>query len=480
MWNCRFPSDAQSIRRTDRLKADREDADMNLQAAGPKSKIRLGFLYKFDSHVLFTLLQRGWTIIAGGVTLLMIPSHLSPVEQGYYYAFAGLIAMQSFFDLGFNSIIIQLVGHEFSHLSRDTEGRLQGGAAHRSRLASLLQILRRWYRIAGVLFFVCLFPVGYIFFQTKGDLSPTIWLGPWTLQLLFTALNLYFSSFLAVSEGQGQIGEVAKLRLWQSMFGYALFWLLLLVGAGLWVTPILPAIGAVLTPLWLRGRHDELCIEVDDAGQPMRINWYQEIFPFQWRIALSWISGYFIFSFFTPMIFLHQGAVEAGRVGITLSIFNSVTILGLSWVSAKVPEFAMLIARGQREELNSLFISVLCKSVFATAVICVAFVFSVVGLHALGFVQVNRVASLPVLICMTLVTLANTVIFSAAAYMRAHKEEPMLWNSVTMGVGVLTVVWIFSQVSVLATMATYTALVLGLSLPWTLLIFFRQYYNRKA
>lgn len=451
-----------------------------MQLPGPLPLLRAAWSRRFDPHVFFTLLQRGWTIIAGGVTLLMIPSHLSPVEQGYYYAFAGLIAMQAFFDLGFNSIIIQLVSHEFSHLSRDAEGRLKGPSAHRSRLASLLNMLRHWYRIAGVLFFVCLCPAGYFFFQTKGDLSPAAWLGPWTLQLFFTALTLYLSPFLAVSEGQGQIGEVAKLRLRQSMFGYTLFWLLLLGGAGLWVAPVLPAVGALLTALWLRGRHNDLRIEADVDGLPMRISWYHEIFPFQWRIALSWVSGYFIFSFFTPMLFVHQGPVEAGRVGMTLSIFSSVTILGLSWVSAKVPDFSMLIARSQREELNRLFVSVLRKSFIATAVVCVTFVLAVTVLHALDFTFANRVASLPVLICMTLVTLANTVIFSTAAYMRAHKEEPMLWNSVCMGIAVLTTVWIFSQVSVLATMATYTVLVLGLGLPWTLLIFFRRYYNRKS
>lgn len=453
------------------------ESDMRIPKTLPLG--RAAWLRNFDPHVLFTLLQRGWTIMAGGVTLIMIPSYLSPVEQGYYYAFAGLIAMQAFFDLGFNSIIIQLVSHEYSHLSRDADGHLKGPSAHISRLASLHNMLRKWYLIAGVLFFVCLCPAGYLFFQTKGDLSPATWLGPWTLQLFFTAFTLYFSCFLAVSEGQGQIGEVAKLRLRQSMLGYTLFWVLLLSGAGLWVAPVLPAVGALLNALWLRGRHKDLHISDDAYGQPIHISWYKEIFPFQWRIALSWVSGYFIFSFFTPMLFVHQGPVEAGRVGMTLSIFSSVTILGLSWVSAKVPDFTMLIARGQREELNRLFVSVMRKSFIATAVICVTFVLAVAALHSLDFALVNRVASLPVLFCMTIVTLANTVVFSTAAYMRAHKEEPMLWNSVTMGIAVLTTVWIFSQESVLATIATYTLLVLGLGLPWTLLIFFRQYYNRK-
>lgn len=437
--------------------------------------------FDLDIHVLMTLLFRGWSIVAGGVTLLLVPFGLNETQQGYYYAFAGLIAMQAFFDLGFNSVIVQLVSHEFSHLRRDpATGELRGDASHRSRLASLLLLLRRWYRIAAALFFVCLCPAGYLFFQDRGDLSPSDWLGPWVLQLCFTALNLYFSCFLAVSEGQGQVGSVAKLRLRQSMIGYGLFWTLLLAGAGLWVASVLPAVGAAMSALWLSGRHDDLRFDAEPGVAPARISWTREIFPFQWRIALSWISGYFIFSFFTPMVFHHQGAVEAGRIGMSLSIFNSLSVLGMSWVSAKVPAFSRLIAQRRRQELNELFVSVLRKSLLGTAVICVSAVVAIVGLRDLGFPPMERLASLPVLACLTVVTLVNTVIFSMAAYMRAHKEEPMLWNSVAMGATVLAVVWCFSQVSVIATMLAYTGLIVFLALPWTLLIFFRRYYRRAA
>lgn len=446
-------------------------------ATAPTGAARFGL----DVHVLMTLLLRGWSILAGGVTLLLLPFGLSETQQGYYYAFAGLIAMQAFFDLGFNSVIVQLVSHEFSHLRRDpVTGQLQGDPSHRSRLASLLLLLRHWYRIAAALFFVCLCPAGYLFFQDRGDLSLGAWLGPWALQLCFTALNLYFSCFLAVSEGQGQVGSVAKLRLRQSMLGYGLFWALLLAGVGLWVAPVLPAVGAAMSALWLRGRHDDLRFDAAPGVTPARISWSKEIFPFQWRIALSWISGYFIFSFFTPMVFHHQGAVEAGRIGMTLSIFNSLSVLGMSWVSAKVPDFSMLIAQRRRQELNELFVSVLHKSLLGTAVICVSAVLVIAGLRELGFPPMQRLARVPVLACLTVVTLVNTVIFSMAAYMRAHKEEPMLWNSVVMGAAVLAAVWCFSQVSVIATMLGYMGLVVFLALPWTLLIFFQRYYRRAA
>lgn len=35
-----------------------------------------------------------------------------------------------------------------------------------------------------------------------------------------------------------------------------------------------------------------------------RVSWKTEIWPLQWRIALSWLSGYFIFQLFTPILFI--------------------------------------------------------------------------------------------------------------------------------------------------------------------------------
>jgi hypothetical protein len=436
---------------------------------------------KFDPHVFFTLLQRGWTILAGGITLILLPYRFSAVEQGYYYTFASLIGMQVFFDLGFNSVIVQFVSHEFSHLERGSDGKLHGAHAHVTRLASLSHLLRKWYRIAAALFFVCLLPLGFFFFRSKGVLSPSVWFGPWMLQLFFTSISLYCSPFLAVSEGQGEVGAVARLRLLQSILGYAIFWVLILWGAGLWVTPVMPAVSAIGTALWLRARRQRLDFLISDSatGGPV-ISWYREIFPFQWRIALSWVSGYFIFSFFTPMLFSHQGPIEAGRIGMTLTIFSSLAVLGMSWVSAKVPDFSMLIARGKRAELNLLFKSVLTKSFIFTTISCVAVVSVISLLRLLDFAPMNRIASLPVLICLTVVTLSNIVVFSSAAYMRAHKEEPMLMNSVSMGVSVLLAVYFFSQVSVIATMLSYTLLMVFVGLPWTLKMFFQDYYYRTA
>ena len=68
-------------------------------------RVNLGLNY----HVLTTLLFRGWSIAAGGATLLLLPIFLDATEQGYYYTFTYVLALQIFFELGLNQVVTQFV-----------------------------------------------------------------------------------------------------------------------------------------------------------------------------------------------------------------------------------------------------------------------------------------------------------------------------------------------------------------------------------
>ena len=42
----------------------------------------------------------------------------------------------------------------------------------------------------------------------------------------------------------------------------------------------------------------------------------------QWKIAISWTSGYLAFQLFTPLLFRYQNATVAGQMGMTIYISN--------------------------------------------------------------------------------------------------------------------------------------------------------------
>ncbi len=208
-----------------------------------------------------------------------------------------------------------------------------------------------------------------------------------------------------------------------------------------------------------------------------RIDWRKDVLPFQWRIAASWISGYFIFYAFTPLIFSHQGATEAGRFGMAMTVFNSVSAVGMSWVNAKSPAFGMHISRKERQMLNALFLSVFKRSIIfavgASVVVCaVAFVLARLDLHFM-----RRVADPAVIAILAAVCVINCVIFSVATYMRAHREEPMLPLSVASGLATALIAYFGSMHSVLLMSIAYLVMNLTLALPWSMRLFL-QYFRR--
>jgi hypothetical protein len=444
--------------------------------------IKLGHMAGLDAQVLPTLLFRGWQIIAGGAMVLLIPLWLGKVEQGYYYTFASLLALQIFFELGMNQVIIHLVSHDFAHVNVSDSAELKGDAIRIDRLASLVGLLRRWYGIAASLFFVIVSACGAWFFSTKGDLPLSDWGGAWLMLTLFTAANLYLSAALTVLEGCGEVAGVARMRLVQSMCGNCMLWVALALGAGLWAMPLVPMVAAAFSAYWLHinGNTIKRLRQHSAANATnIKINWRADIFPFQWRIAVSWISGYFIFQLFTPLAFARFGAVEAGRLGITIAVFTSLLTVGMSWVNAKLPAFAAYVSKNERANLNALFNSVVKRSMAFTLAASLTIIVIMLVLTSLDVPAVHRFASLPVVVCLAVVNLVNCFIFAAAGYMRAHKEEPMMLPSVVVGVLTLTVVIIGSRYEIITMMSFYALITVCVALPWTIIIF-KRYYLRAV
>jgi len=429
-----------------------------------------------DFHVLVTLLFRGWGIVAGGATVFLLPLWLSPTEQGYYFTFASVLALQIFFELGLNQIVMQLVSHEVAHLTETTDGRLTGNESHLGRLSSLARLIRRWYGVSAMLFALIGGVAGAVFFSQKGAEPMSVWLGIWVVLICATAANLWLSPGLAVMEGCGKVGQVARLRLVQSVLGYAGLWAVLLSGSGLWAATAVPVVSAVCTGYWLKAHGDMLrwlssrAIDLDLENQ---LRWRTDVLPLQWRIALSWASGYLIFSLFTPMVFSHQGAVEAGRLGMALTVFSAISTIGMSWVNAKAPNFTMHISRGQRRELNVLFKALFLRSTIVIALTCVGSVLVAWYLNQIGLPLMKRIASPSVLAVLAITTVVNSMVFSMAIYMRAHREEPMLTQSIVVGLMIAFGVYIGSIYGIFIMMFLYMLIVIIVSFPWTIWLFLK-------
>ncbi|MET0573371.1 MAG: hypothetical protein ABWZ79_18255 [Pedobacter agri] len=388
-----------------------------------------------DAAIAYTVLSR--VVQAGGgiIAIIFVARELTTHEQGYYYTFASIIAIQVFFELGLSSIITQYAAHEFAHLKFDEESNLEGSEIHQSRLASLLQFCMKWFGVISVVLFFALIVVGIFFFTNFSKDVVVAWKQPWIVLCLATSLNLFIDPILAFYDGLGRVKDMAQIRFIQRTANLLFLIFFFILGFKLYASAMASLLSIGINYFQIAfSRRKELLIKIWKAKTKYSINYFQEIFPFQWRIAVSWISGYFIYQLFNPVLFATEGPVVSGQMGITIQVLNGITAIVMSWITTKIPAFSNFIARKEYDQLDELFNSTLLKVSCLYVFFLVLFVLGVWFMHDHNFVYSARFLPIVPTIIMSVIFFLNQIVFSWATYIRCHKVEPYLVFSIVFAV----------------------------------------------
>lgn len=391
-----------------------------------------------DGAIAFTSLARIIQAVGGVISVVLVASLLTGIEQGFYYTFASILAIQVFFELGLNSIITQYVAYEVSNL-RQVGNCYEGKAANLSRLASLLHFTVKWFSALALFAFLLLLGVGYVFFNYyfKSDVAVD-WLFPWVLLSLGTTFNFLLSPIMAFMEGLGKVKEVAKIRMILQFVGLLLIWTGLAIGLKLYVGGISSIICIFILLYFILKMFFPILKNIYNQNITERVSYKIEIFPLQWKIAVSWIGGYFIFQLFNPVLFATEGPIVAGQMGMILTILNAVLALSFSWVSTKVPVFSGYIAQRDFVKLDKLFNITFTQSSLVNflgmigvflIIFCVKYFDVTLNGKRLG----DKFLPYLPLLFMMISFFMNHLISGWAVYLRCHKKEPMLVHSIVYG-----------------------------------------------
>ena len=101
------------------------------------------------------------------------------------------------------------------------------------------------------------------------------------------------------------------------------------------------------------GRHIRAFL---DISKRYAYSWKEKFFKLQWRYAISWASGYFIFQMYTPVMFHFYGPVEAGKVGLSITLWMAVFSISNSWIYAIVPRLNIHISQKKMERTRCPFL----------------------------------------------------------------------------------------------------------------------------
>ena len=393
-----------------------------------------------DRAVFFALLTRAWQLFAGPVTLLLIVRQFSQEEQGFYYTFASLVALQSFVELGLYLVIINIASHEWAQLSLDHAGRIVGDSDAASRLVSLGRLCFKWYGVAGIIFVVGVGIAGAIFFSQAPH--PGIqWQVPWWSLVVLNGFLLWTIPFSSILEGCNQVVALNGFRLGQSIVGSLALWVMIALGGGLWATVVVAGVNllCVLLLILILYRNFFALFLCPPTGACF--HWRNEIMPMQWRLALSGLANYFAFGLFNPVMFHYQGAAIAGQMGVTWQVVSTLQSGAMAWLQPKVSRFGVLIAKREFAALDQLWFRVSRVSFVLLACGAMVAWLLVYGLNALQMPLSQRLLGPLATGLLLLAALLVHISYCQSTYLRAHKREPIAVASVTSALMIGVAVW---------------------------------------
>lgn len=245
------------------------------------------------------------------------------------------------------------------------------------------------------------------------------------------------------------------------------------MGASLWSAVGTLAFSVVAGSIFLLVRYRRFFRALLERNTDGDFDWFTELAPLQFRIAISWISGYFVFSIFVPAMFYFHGAEDAGRMGMTWALVSGLSGVASTWLQVQAPGFSMMVAKGNFGALDAagwrtLLIGIMVFLMGAGIILS--------GLFLLEMYRpelANRFISIWPITLFLVAECLHQISMVQSTYLRAFKQEPFLGVSVVsalvIGTGTL---WLTPKFGAYGPAVSYlTGVTIGLG--WGTFIFVR-------
>lgn len=376
---------------------------------------------------LFIFTQRLLQGLYGLITIAMLTKFMDSSEQGWYYSLVSLSSFFTVFDLGLSVVLVQIASHYFSLNRWGEKGVVHGEG--RDLFLTLLNKVSKFYFFLAFLFSFFLIPIGFFIFSHKSanaSFANLSWQLPWIFLVLATSLNILLLPFFSILEGTGSIKEVYIVRIIQVSLASFLCWLVISMGGVLWAATIAPAVAFSVSLIWIVKKKPGL-IFFSRTLKSIDFAWSKDIWPLQWRVGLTWLSGYLITQIYTPILFYFSGPVVAGQMGLSLTIANMLALLSQSWIASRIPIMGKAVAKRDWISFDRIF-----RRDFTISILvyfCGAFFLCVLHSFFIEPAYVDRILPFSSFLGLLLVVFINHINSLLATHLRSFKQEPLVWIS---------------------------------------------------
>ena len=385
-------------------------------------RIDRGLLHKvWNKTGLLAILTRVFGAIFGIVTVFLIATLFSSKEQGYYYTFNSIVQLQVFFDAGIAFTLTQIASRYIGKFAEKVNEN--GVKSSDMAISALFVFSREFYSKSAIGFLIFVTVLGYIFFLFRHD-DYIAWKLPWLLLVFATSCNLFTLPFFSIIEGTGGILKVTRMRLIQALISAPVLWTCLYLNLGLFSLGISVLSIFVVAALWIFINFDifKYFSDIYRVYKP-EIDDKNNVFGFQKKTSVGWLSGYFIYQIYNPIAFSTLGPETAGRIGLVMNLMISVGFLVSAYVNTKVPLLGNLTSQGNKLEFDLIFKKTSRNAIILGILSYLAIIFAVFAINKLGFSIRDRFLPEIIVIFATFWGLLNINYNLRMSYMRSFGRD---------------------------------------------------------
>ncbi len=403
-------------------------------------EIKKFFAAVFKPDTFITFLNYALKIVLNPVVILLIPVFLTEEVQGYWFTFGSIAALTNLADMGFTTIVVQFAAHECAFLKFDPKRKtIDGDIQNCYRLSSLFRCLLRWTSFVTAIAAIVIFVVGIFLFSSKSD--GVVWFPQWSIYVVGTVTNFAAQVVLSFFEGCNQFLYTQRIRIASSTAQCLVSIIMLWHGCGLYALSIALVVRSLVIIILLFKSFGPYINIMRRYWKSVSVPWMKEILPLLGKYAVSWTGGYFAQQIYNPLAFSVSGSAAAGKVGYGLSIVQAIASVAGVWNFLSIPQYNMEVEKRSWSSMDRLLRrNILYSEVtFFLGYIAVLVVGRIGVINDLIWGRTLPIWSVSMLFGALAVSTATGTI---ASYLRAHKQEPLMYLSVANGVlsSVLTVI----------------------------------------
>ena len=424
-----------------------------------------GNITAYKKNTFFLIINKFWTTLHGVIFLIIINLFLSDIEIGNYYLMVSVLSLQALFEIGFLNIVQASIAKKYFNKEKNY--------FNKKFFLKDFSRYKNYYFFVSVLFFIFTNLYLFIFIDINEDLNFKF---SYFIYVFFASCNIYLLPFFAAIDGLNKISNSAIIKTLSSFLSLAVTFILLSLNFKLYSFGIAQFFLATGNYFGLR------TLGIFNFKPPIKFSLLrktiQKTIKLQLKYLSVWISGYILFSLYVPLTYKFYGPVQAGKIGLTISIFGFSLALGNSIVQARLPYFSKKFEQSKYKQCFDLLRR---TSLISTLVVLISTCFTVatfIILRQLNLFEIytNRVLENNMLIIFLIYTIINNYAGCLSLFTRSNNEE--IFHKSSMQLALLTlIIFIITLNYGFINFIKFPMLLFSIFIPFIYTYVFKKYYK---